>query len=284
MDVNRTFYITIPVALFYIAMVYFNTPYYRDIEIFINVIDDHVIVALLIVMIPYGIFYEMWGRKILGLEDLIPDFLERMANINKVGLTIAQSIGILVNTNLGLLSYEIKRIKRDMDWGAHFSEALIRFEDRVRTPLIARTVTLITKASEMSGQIGEVLTIAASDAKMSWILKRERISDMFIYTAVVYLSFLVFLFVIAVLTTQFLPVLANVSSQGGGNIAMGGAFSGIGKVSIITFKRLLYHSCLIQGLFSGLIAGQLGESSVAAGIKHACIMLIISMVAFNFIL
>jgi flagellar protein FlaJ len=262
--------------------VYFNTPYYRGIETFINVIDDHLIIALLVVMIPYSIFFEMWVRKILGLEDLIPDFLERMANINKVGLTIAQTVTILVNTNLGLLSYEIKRIKRDMDWGAHFTDALMRFEDRVRTPLIARTVTLITKASEMSGQIGEVLTIAASDAKMSWVLKRERLSDMFIYTAVVYLSFLVFLFVVSVLTTQFLPVLESVNVQGGPSL--GGSLASVGTVSIITFKRLLYHSCLIQALFSGLIAGQLGEGSVAAGVKHACIMLIISLVAFNFVI
>ena len=57
-----------------------------------------------------------------------------MAGINRVGLTIAQAIGIMVNTNLGLLSYEIRRIKRDMDWGANFTEALIRFEQRVSTP------------------------------------------------------------------------------------------------------------------------------------------------------
>ena len=92
-----------------------------------------------------------------------------------------------------------------MDWGANFSDALIRFEQRISTASIARTVTLITKASEMSGQIGEVLAIAASDAKMSETLKKERLSEMFIYTAIVYLSFFVFLYVVAVLDTQFLP-------------------------------------------------------------------------------
>ncbi len=108
------------------------------------------------------------------------------AGINRVGLTLVQAIGILVNTNLGLLSYEIRRIKCDMDWGVNFTEALIRFEQRISTPSISRTVTLMTKASEMSGQIGEVLAIAASDAKMSETLKKERFAEMFIYTAIVY--------------------------------------------------------------------------------------------------
>jgi flagellar protein FlaJ len=281
-DVNHTLYVTIPVALIYLALVIYSVPQYADPELFIDVVDDHFVIALLIVLIPYAIFYEIWARKVRGIQVMIPDFLERMAGINRVGLTIAQAIGIMVNTNLGLLSYEIRRIKQDMDWGANFSEALMRFERRVSTPAIARTVTLITKASEMSGQIGEVLAIAASDAKMSETLKKERLAEMFIYTAIVYLSFFVFLFVVAVLSTQFLPVLAHIGTSGISSTA--GPLSGIGSVPVRALDRLLYHACLIQALFSGLIAGQMGESSLAAGVKHSCILLIISLVVFNFIL
>lgn len=159
--------------------------------------------------------------------------------------------------------------------------ALVRFEERVRAPSIARTVTLITKASEMSGHIGEVLLIASTDAKMTEILKKERQAEMFVYTAIVYLSFFVFLFVVGVLTVQFLPVLANISTEG---VPTTGVLSGIGSIPVATFGRLLYHACLVQAFFSGLIAGQMGESSLAAGVKHACILLVISLVAFNFIL
>jgi archaeal flagellar protein FlaJ len=280
-NVNHTLVITVPAAIIYLILVFMQVPHYHDIETYIGVVDDHVVIALLIILIPYAIFYEIWSRKVLGIQALIPDFLERMSGINQVGLTIAQAIAIMVNTNLGLLSYEIRRIKRDMDWGANFTEALMRFEERVSTPSIARTVTLITKASEMSGQIGEVLSIASSDAKMSEVLKRERLTEMFIYTAIVYLSFFVFLFVVAVLTTQFLPVLANISVKG---IPGTGPLAGIGSIPTVTFGRLLYHACLIQALFSGLIAGQMGESSLAAGVKHSCVLLIISLVAFNFVL
>jgi len=186
----------------------------------------------------------------------------------------------MVNTNLGLLTYEIRRIKRDMDWGANFTDALVRFEQRLSTPMIARTVTLITKASQMSGSIGEVLTIAASDAKMSDILNRERLSEMFIYTAIVYMAFFVFLFVVAVLSTQFLPILASIPSAG---VAAGGAaFAGVNSVPIQTFERIMYHTCLVQAFFSGLIAGQMGESSVGAGLKHAAIMLLAALITFNF--
>ena len=280
-DVNHTFYVTVPIAILYIVITLMNIPRYANLETFISVIDDHVIIALLIVLIPYAIFYEIWSRKVLGIQELIPDFLERMAGINQVGLTIAQAIAIMVNTNLGLLSYEIRRIKRDMEWGANFTIALMRFEERVRTPSIARTVTLITKASEMSGQIGVVLSIASSDAKMNELLKKERIGEMFIYTAIVYLAFFVFLFVVGVLATQFLPVLGSIPTKG---LPTTGALAGIGTTPLVTINRILYHACLVQAIFSGMIAGQMGESSVASGVKHTCVLLIIALIAFNFVL
>ncbi len=280
-NVRLTFYVTVPAAILYMVFILVKTPHYADIETFISVVDDHIVIAVLFILIPYAVFYEIWARKVLGIQALLPDFLERMAGINQVGLTIAQAIAIMVNTNLGLISYEIRRIKKDMEWGANFTEALVRFEERVSTPSIARTVTLITKASEMSGQIGQVLTIASSDAKMSEVLKKERLAEMFIYTAIVYLSFFVFIFVVGVLTTQFLPVLAHINTSG---LPTSGALSGIGSIPIQTFGRLLYHACLIQAIFSGLIAGQMGESSLSAGVKHSCVLLIIAVVTFNFIL
>jgi flagellar protein FlaJ len=277
-DYHLTLVFAVPAALVYIVWAFILMPQGLGFEDIIDFIDDQVVIAGLIILIPYGIFYELWSRRVHGVESLIPDFLERMAGINRVGLTIAQAIAIMVNTNLGLLSYEIKRIKRDIDWGANFMDALVRFEKRLSTPMIARTVTLITKASEMSGSIGEVLSIAASDAKMSDTLRRDRLSEMFIYTAIVYLAFFVFLFVVVVIGTQFLPVLATINTQG---LPVTGVLAGINTVSLQTFGRLMYHTCLVQALFSGLIAGQMGESSLGAGLKHAAIMLAVSIVVFN---
>ena len=280
-NVNQTLYVTVPIAILYVIVVLMSVRHYTNLVTFIDVIDDHIVIALLIVLVPYAIFYEIWSHKVLGIQTLIPDFLERMAGINQVGLTIAQAIAIMVNTNLGLLSYEIRRIKRDMEWGANFTEALMRFEERVSTPSIARTVTLITKASEMSGQISVILSIASSDAKMTEVLKKERLAEMFIYTAIVYLSFFVFLYVVGVLTIQFLPILGKIPTTGLSSV---GPMSNIGSIPTKTFNLILYHACLVQALFSGLIAGQMGESSISAGVKHSCILLIIALVAFNTIL
>lgn len=204
-----------------------------------------------------------------------------MAGINEVGLTLTQSIAIMSRANLGLLAYEIKHIHRDLQWGGNFGDALIRFENRIRTAMIARIVTLITKASVMSSSISELLRIAAADARMAEYLKRDRLSEMFIYTAIIYLSFFVFIFVVGTVSTQFLAVLANQSKEG---LSMAGPLSNIGAMPLDTIKRLLFHTCLLQGLFSGLIAGLMGESSIKAGVKHSCILIIVALISFNFLL
>jgi flagellar protein FlaJ len=279
---NRTFYVTVPVALAYILLTLLSTPAYPDVEILIDVLDDHLIVALLIVLLPFGIFHQLWRRKVMDIEASIPEFLHRLSGINQVGLTLAQAIQVLVKADIGVLTYEIRKIQRDIDWGASVQEALVRFEVRIRTPTIARVVTLITTASRMTGDIGEVLNIAARDAAISENLKRERRSEMFIYTAIVYLVFIVFLFVVAIIDTQFLSALAELNTLTAGDLT--GSPVPIGSTPIITFERLLYHGCLIQALFSGLIAGQMGEGSLRAGVKHAAVMLIIALVVFTVVI
>ncbi len=275
---NRTFYVAVPVALAYVLLAVLATPAYPDVEVLIDVLDDHLIVALLIVLLPFGICYQIWRTKVMGLEAGIPEFLNRLSGINQVGLTLAQAITILVKADLGVLTYEIRKIKRDIEWGASVQDALVRFEERIRTPTIARAVTLITTASRMTGDIGVVLNIAARDAAISETLKRERRAEMFIYTAIVYLVFIVFIFVVAVIDAQFLSVLAGVDTLAPGSMPGGISF---GSTSIATFERLLFHACLIQALFTGLIAGEMGEGSLRAGVKHAAIMVFIAFVIFT---
>lgn len=275
---NRTFYATVPVALAYVLLAFLATPAYTDVEVLIDVLDDHLVVALLIVLVPFGIFHWSWQKTVMGLEAAIPEFLNRLSGINQVGLTLAQAITIVVRADLGVLTYEIKKIKRDIDWGASVQDALVRFEERIRTPTIARAVTLITTASRMTGGIGDVLNIAARDAAMSETLKRERRGEMFIYVTIVYLVFIVFLFVVAVIDAQFLSALAGVDALATGSMPGGLSF---GNTPVATFERLLFHACLIQALFSGLIAGEMGEGSLRAGVKHAAVMIFIAFVAFT---
>jgi len=43
---------------------------------------------------------------------------------------------------------------------------------------------------------------------------------------------------------------------------------------------VFFHTALVQGLFSGLVAGKMGEGSVRDGAKHATVLVTIAYVVF----
>src|SRR5690606_20031533 len=106
----RIFFLTVPIGVGYMVFMISRIQWIGNLEAYIGAIDDHIAIGLLIVLLPYAIFYEVWRRRLSGIESAIPEFLDRMAGINQVGLTVGQALGIMQSANLGVLSYEIKRI------------------------------------------------------------------------------------------------------------------------------------------------------------------------------
>jgi flagellar protein FlaJ len=47
---------------------------------------------------------------------------------------------------------------------------------------------------------------------------------------------------------------------------------GLGSAATCYYRALFLLMAIVQGIFSGLVAGQIGEGSVTAGIKHSLIM------------
>jgi hypothetical protein len=62
----------------------------------------------------------------------------------------------------------------------------------------------------------------------------------------------------------------------------GGGRQFIGQVDVFFYKRLFSHAGLIQGFFSGLVAGQMGEGDAIAGIKYSVLIAAIAWVTFRF--
>ncbi|MXR41422.1 secretion system protein [Halobaculum sp. WSA2] len=249
---------------------------------FARAVDSPVIEATLVVLAAYGVAYEIEKRRIGAIERAVPDFLDRMASINEAGASVIESLRRLTDSDLGELTPEVERTWRDVEWGATVTTALGRFRGRVRSPVVSRAVALVSNAVEASGDVAPVLAIAADEARSTRRLRRERRQVMVTYLLVIYVSFAVFLGIIAALTVAFIPAVegAQLSSPGGVAGVSTGVFEGIGTVDTDDYVLLFYHAAAIQGIASGLIAGQLGEGSVSDGVKHATVMLLLAYLTF----
>ncbi|MCD4703516.1 MAG: type II secretion system F family protein [Methanosarcinaceae archaeon] len=244
----------------------------------ISFVDDYLVLAFFIAILPLTIFYEIKSRKQKKMERNIPDLLKKLSSTNETGMTLRDSIRLIAKSKSGAMSKEIKKIWRDLFWGIDINDGLVRFANRLRTHVVARSFTLITKANESSGNIGEVLLVVARDADIEQDMKRERTVNMMIYIVIIYISFLVFVGVIYVISTTFLSEMAAAGEKMAASGGQGGFLS---SFDLDSYIQLFKHASIIQGLSSGLMAGAMGEGNVMAGLKHSLIMVTIGYMIFT---
>lgn len=241
----------------------------------VSLMDDHIIISLFIMLVPYIIFYEMNVRRIKQIEDMLPEFLKRLASINESGILLVDAIEMSAQSKIGILRNEIRRVSKEISWGSSTATALTKLEFRIRTDITTRIITLIIKASESTSDVRSVLNIAAFDADVEKQLKNARSAEMFVYVFIVYIAFFVFLFIVYVLSAFFLPSIPSSSGNAVAGMPM------IASFDIEEYILLLFHAALIQGFCSGLVAGKMGNGSAHAGLKHSIIMVIFSYATFT---
>ncbi len=249
----------------------------------IGYFDDIIIFVLLIVMTPLALFFERKVRRERKVSAEMPDFLKKLASTNETGMTLTQSITLIANSNFGIMSREVQKIYRSIQWGVDVNTALKQFANTLNTALSTRVVTLITKAAESSGDIRDVLNVAANDAKMGEQIKKERSDGMLIYVVIIIISFCVFIYCVYTLSSSFIPVMASAGNSNTAAASSSASMSGATFIQAFNpddYKRLFFHAAIIQGLFAGILAGVMGEGRWMSGLKWAIIMMIISYLMF----
>jgi flagellar protein FlaJ len=230
--------------------------------------DKKLLIAAILLISPLCIFYELKMRKLLNVDKMVPDLLKRLAEINESGLNLKEAIRIILKSRIGLLSKEIRRTWLDMELGSEMGDALVRFENRVGSPALRRAITLIVKASHISSDIKDILHIAAADAENMLSLRKDRYTTTFIYIATIYISFGTFLYICYALSTQFMASITKLGTQ----------------INIPDINAMMFSTSAMLGLFSGLIAGQMGEGRLLYGLKHSIILLLATYFIFTFLM
>jgi flagellar protein FlaJ len=246
-----------------------------------------VILGIMVLIGPLGFYESRRNDKILKLEERLSDFLRDLAESNRSGQTLHEAIRTASQGDYGELTPEIKKMAIQISWGVNASEALERFADRVKTPLVRRAVTLIIEASSAGGDVGKVLDAAANDTKEIQLLQRERQVQMSLYVAVIFVSFIVFLVVILIVYVTFVPQMkelaesyaAKGSSDEGGTSA---AISGLqpGDVDFNEIKFIYIAAGLVHGIGDGLVAGLMGSGKMTDGLKLSFFMVLIIFLIF----
>jgi flagellar protein FlaJ len=274
------FIVTIPLALIIFIGGFVSMVMSYGIQVLFTstILDDFIVLAVLVAIVPVAILDFKEQGRVKNLENALPNFFRDLAGMNDSGMTLPNAVHIVASAEYSTLTPHIRKLDLDMSWGAGFVEAMYHFGKELGTPLADRSVDLIAKASKAGGDISEVLRAAAKDTFEIVNLAQERTNNMIIYVIIVLVSFAVFLFVIAILVSTFLTTMATA----GASASAAGAKGFMGLINLFLYKRLFTHAALLQGFFSGLVAGQMGEGRLIAGLKYSAIMVIIAWVTFRF--
>jgi len=243
-------------------------------------IDDFAVFAVLICIVPLAFLDFLEQRRIKSLENALPNFFRDVAGMNDSGMTLPNAIHHVSRSEYGTLTSHIRKLDNEMSWGSTFVDALYHFGKSLGTTVSDRSVDLIAKASRAGGDVAEVLRAAAKDNFEIVNLRQERFNNMIIYVIIVFVAFLVFLFVVAILVSSFLTTMATAGAKAAGAGAGAAGFGG--AIDLFLYKRLFSHAGMLQGFFSGLVAGQMGEGRFVAGLKYSAIMLLLAWLTFRF--
>jgi flagellar protein FlaJ len=239
------------------------------------------ILAFLLFIMPPSFFDLFEARKIGKIESEFPALVRDISLSVKSGMTIEQAVRMAAAGQYGALSSAIKHMDHMISWGSSFDDALLHFAKKYPTPLIRRTVFTLIEASRMGGQLGEILEGVALDVEETKSLEKRRSSETKPYLMVGYISYFVFMAVILIMSFVFLPMMKEAAgATSGGNLPSGVGRFAVSGSDLAKYNRLFFHALIIQGFFTGIVTGKMGEGKAIAGLKHSVVFIIIAVVFY----
>ncbi|MFQ3320062.1 MAG: flagellar protein FlaJ [Natronomonas sp.] len=246
------------------------------------------VIPFLIMTVPLTLFYEGQRRREKRISQRFPDTLNILSSANQMGIRLVDALNLVSRWSEGVLSDELRKVRNDIRWNHDIERALLQFANRLRVPQVTRTMKLIAKGNHSSSDLANIISIAAEDTRNRYQIERKRRSEMGAYTAIVIIGFLVYLAVIVMLDTSYLTPIGELTTEAAASTAeqSGSSAAGllnVGTVPVQIYRTVFFHSALIQGIGSGLLAGKLAENNALAGLKYSIALVTITLVVFTLI-
>lgn len=267
------------------------------------------ILSTFIVATPQLLFRYTKYRELKEMEQRFPTFLRDLTESISSGMPFHKSIQSASKTDYGKLSKEIKKMSNQISWGMTVDKVLNQFRDRVkRSKRLYTTIGILRESYLSGGNIISILESIADDVTMLEESDKERRSILNQYVILMYAVCIIFIVIAVAINRLLLPIFSSTPGAGlaGGPLSLTSpcdectdvncnicslfegtaqyVFSIEPKTIGAYYTSLFFFMSLIVAIFSGLVAGQIAENSVTAGIKHSLILVAITFGAFSILI
>ncbi len=281
----------------------------------VGVLGIMVIIGMFINIAPQIMLVYQKFRHIKEMEEKFPAFLRDLTENIRSGMPFHKAIIATSKIDYGTLSIEVKKMAHQLSWGVTLDKALERFAERVKVSKRLYASIRIIRESFLSG--GEVVSTLESVSESATNLEeaeKEKKSLLSQYVVLMYAISMIFVVIISAINKFLIPIFQSsdsttasgavesvVSLENPCNTCTGfecnvcDLYNAVGYIVVrdpttgaaidptnitVYYTSLFFLMAIIQSILSGLVAGQISEGSVRAGIKHSLILSGITIGAF----
>ncbi len=273
----------------------------------LGVMGNSIILSTLVIVGPQIFFRHQKHKYLKEMETRFPTFLRDVVETIRSGMPFHQSVILNSNIDYGKLSTHVKRMAHQLSWAIPFDKAINYFSQRVReSKKLSSGLRTIRESFRFGGDVISTLESVADSMTIVEESERERKSLLSQYVILMYAISFMFVGIVVAINKLMIPIF-QVATESQAGVSFGGmrgmGFSltnpcsqtvgfgymicqsfdmisnALGMGSVFDEKNigayyvsLFFLMSVIVSFCSGIVAGQISENSVVAGIKHSIIM------------
>jgi flagellar protein FlaJ len=233
--------------------------------------------ALLATAPPILIFYTRY-RSSREVEQHFIVFIRDLTDSINAGMTLPMALNHCSKNNYMALSPYVNDLSAQVDWGIPFNKALENFAKKADSVSVKRAVKTIIETYKVGGKISDTLQSINQSLLTVEKIKRERSSSVHSQVVTSYMIFLVFVFILVIMQSFLIP---SITQRSISSVAIAVTQAPESLPTMGEYSQIFTIFIVMQGFFGGLVTGKMSEGSMASGLKHSVILIVIGYLTFS---
>lgn len=225
-------------------------------------------VSLFVSAAPAAIVHMRLSKIKSSMEQGVASFLRDLTEVRKTGLSPEKCIESLSKRDYGTFTKELRKISSDISWGIPIKKVMTDFLHRTRSWMVQIVMFLLVETIDVGGGTIAMIDSLARFNNMTQETEKEKKMSVRPYVMMPYLASIL----LVATTVMMMGLTTGITAPGMEPAPVDGLMQTIFITSVI------FHSFLI-----GIVAGKISDDSIASGLKHAAILVIIAVIAAKII-
>ncbi len=249
-----------------------------------------VIAFILILFALWLLFYFVLDLKVfrrkLGVEEVLPDFLQLASANIRAGMPIDQALWFAVRPRFGVLAKEIETVAKETMAGEDLRDALRDFSDKYKSTVLKRSINLLIEGLDAGGEVGELLNKIATDIQESRVIKKEMAADITTYVIFITFSAIIAAPLLMGLSYQLLNIIGQLTARMGTTATAPSTSIGLSiskiPISLKDFRIFAFSSLSVTAFFSAMMISVIKKGNVKEGMRYIPTFIIVACILFYF--